>query len=255
MQRLPTPAADLEVDQERVERMRVKHFMKQMGGDGPMYYWSSQVLFGPPFNRLDFQHPLPFRAADDFLSSWRWLRYLAPDLLQFLFYFRWLFIGPKGSYSRLHIDPAGSAAWNATLEGTKRFVFFHPTVMNDLHFDLSSPQKGRHLYPDYLEGTSINGHQGLELIAGPGDVIYAPPSWPHFVQNLSATVSVTENFVWRRPESYLLLDEALASAEGSSMPLEEVQRIRSFRSLLNLTFKLDRMLVERSALLLSATWV
>lgn len=246
MQRLPTPAADLEVEGPRVERMQVNRFMKHMAGDGPMYYWSSQVLFEPPFNSLDFQHPPPFTAADDFLTTWRWLRYLAPDLLQFIFYFRWLFIGPKGSYSRLHIDPAGSAAWNATLEGTKRFVFFHPQVMNDLHSDLSAPQAGRHLYPDYLNGSSINGHPGLELIAGPGDVVYAPPRWPHFVQNLSATVSVTENFLWRRKESYGLLDEALASAEQSSMPTVELQRIRRFRQVLAVTFALDRMLAPRN---------
>ena len=41
---------------------------------------------------------------------------------------RWLLIGPRGSGSDVHQDPAGSAAWNVCVNGTKRWVFVHPSV-------------------------------------------------------------------------------------------------------------------------------
>lgn len=145
-----------------------------------MFYWSSQILHEPPFDQLlsNFNRPPPFRASDDFLTKWRGLRFMAPSLLQFIFYFRWLFMGPAGSYSRLHVDPAGSAAWNACLEGSKRFVFFEPSVMHDLHEDLSNPAACRHLFPEYVVDPKLIYHNGLEIVASAGDVVYAPPGGP-----------------------------------------------------------------------------
>ena len=216
-------------------------------------YWSSQILHEPPFDELlsDFTRPAPFRASDDFLTKWRGLRYLAPPLLQFVFYFRWLFIGPAGSYSRLHVDPAGSAAWNACLEGSKRFVFFEPSVMHDLHEDLSNPAAHKHLFPKYIADPNVIRHKGLEIIASAGDVVYAPPRWPHWVENLEASVSVTENFIRRHPDQYRYFDEALGSAEnvqfdasGSEMPTMERHRIKRFRYLAGLAFSIDQALAR-----------
>lgn len=166
---------------------------------------------------------------------------MAPPLLQFIFYFRWLFIGPAGSYSRLHVDPAGSAAWNACLGGSKRFVFFEPSVMHDLHEDLSSPASRRHLFPDYILNPEVIRHKRFEMIAHPDDVVYAPPRWPHFVENLEASVSVTENFVRRHPDQFQYFDEALGSAERiadveasvscPAIPAHEIGRLKRFRCL------------------------
>ena len=211
-----------------------------------LLYWSSQVLYEPPFDELlrDFQRPDFLQTNDDFLTRWRILRYLAPPLLRFIFYFRWLFVGPRGSYSRLHLDPVGSAAWNACLEGQKRFVFFEPAFLHDLHVDLSDPDCRRQLYPDYLKDVSVLRHPYHELILDAGDVVYAPPRWPHFVENLETSLSVTENFVRCHPDHFKYFDEALASAEQSSavLPDREKHGLKRFRNVVSRAASLDRML-------------
>jgi len=215
---LPTQQAPLVAGGSRVQTLSVKDYMDYLDGTpcpaaGPLLYWTSQLLDEPPFDSLlgEFSPPAPFLRSEDFLSRWRVLWPMAPPLLRFLFSFRWLFVGPKGSYSRLHLDPAGSAAWNACLQGRKRFVFFRPEHMNDLHIDLSKPQQRAHEFPEYIHDTSTLPHCAQELIVEAGDVIYAPPRWPHFVENLSNTVSLTENFVRCNSDQFHHFEEALAS--------------------------------------------
>ena len=220
-------------------------YMRKPLDTSHILYWSSQVLHQPPFDILlnDLARPRHFQASDDFLMRWRCLRHVSPSLLEFVFYFRWLFIGPAGSYSRLHVDPAGSAAWNACLEGSKRFVFFEPSVLHDLHEDLSNPAARKHIFPAYLDDASLLRHPYKELFVGAGDVVYAPPRWPHFVENLEASVSVTENFVRQDPAQFRFFDEALASADSAAvLPSAERRRLKRFRRLVGLIASLDNSL-------------
>ncbi|OLP83278.1 F-box protein [Symbiodinium microadriaticum] len=248
VQRLPTKASQLCRSAPRAETLPVKGFFDEMQAVSPdrLSYWSSQVLYEPPFDCLlnDFQRPDFLTKEDDFLTRWRGLRFLAPPLLQFIFYFRWLFIGPKGSYSRLHLDPVGSAAWNACLEGQKRFVFFEPELLHDLHVDLSNPDQLRHIYPEYLADASILRHPYQELVLDAGDVVYAPPRWPHFVENLETSVSVTENFVRCHPDQFACFDFALASSEDSSaeLPALEKRRLKRFRRIIRCAASFDGIL-------------
>ena len=231
----------------RTETMSVKNYLSgmQAASADSLLYWSSQVLYEPPFDNLlnDFRRPDFLSTADDFLTRWRSLRYLAPPLLQFIFYFRWLFIGPKNSYSRLHVDPVGSAAWNACLEGQKRFVFFAPELLHDLHADLSDPDHLRHVYPEYMKDVSVLRHPYTELILEAGDVVYAPPRWPHFVENLEASLSVTENFVRCHADQFSLFDQALASSEDSSalLPVREKRRLKRFRRIVTWAASFDKI--------------
>lgn len=259
VQRLPSQGKHFDACEPLAQKMIVRSFVDYMYYSNQdckdILYWSSQVLHEPPFDQFlsKFNRPDSFKASDDFLTKWRCLRYVAPPLLQFIFYFRWLFIGPAGSYSRLHVDPAGSAAWNACLEGSKRFVFFEPSVMHDLHEDLS-PASRRHLFPDYILNPEVIRHKRFEMIAHPDDVVYAPPRWPHFVENLEASVSVTENFVRRHPDQFQYFDEALGSAERiadvetsvscPAIPAHEIGRLKRFRCLVGLVFSIDHALCQ-----------
>jgi hypothetical protein len=41
--------------------------------------------------------------------------------------FTWLFLGPAGAETRLHVDVWETDAWLAQLQGRKRFVLYHPS--------------------------------------------------------------------------------------------------------------------------------
>lgn len=40
--------------------------------------------------------------------------------------FKWIFIGPAGAYTPLHVDVWHTDAWLCNLHGRKTFLLFHP---------------------------------------------------------------------------------------------------------------------------------
>lgn len=252
LSQLPRPHTPLAIGAVHTQQSTVRDYVRYLREaphptNEPLLYWGSQTLHNAPFDSLldGFEPPPPFGREEDFLSRWQPLRLLAPPLVRFIFSFRWLFIGPAGSYSRLHVDPVGSAAWNACLHGRKRFVFYPPEAMHDLHIDLSDRTAERHVCPAYLHDPEAVGRpqDAIELLVEAGDVVYAPPRWPHFVENLSEScVSLTENFVRAEEEEFQHFAEALASAEdpSSGLPPSERRKMGRFRTLVNLAAAWDR---------------
>ncbi|MCE3228482.1 MAG: hypothetical protein K0S32_3033 [Bacteroidetes bacterium] len=103
---------------------------------------------------------------------------------------RWLYIGPKGSGSQLHLDIVNSSAWNAVLSGRKKWHFFHPEQIPFLYgmeVDTFNPDLKKH--PLYSNATPIT------CIQEPGDIVFTPSGWPHQVVNLESCISLTENFI------------------------------------------------------------
>ncbi|MDR6221441.1 cupin-like domain-containing protein [Deinococcus soli (ex Cha et al. 2016)] len=78
---------------------------------------------------------------------------------------KWLIIGPRNSFSPMHLDTMDTSAWNGLIAGIKRWTFRDAA------------------------GVTYVGEQR------PGDVVFTPTGWWHGVENLSPTVCVTENFV------------------------------------------------------------
>lgn len=78
---------------------------------------------------------------------------------------KWLIIGPRGSFSPMHLDTLDTSAWNGLVVGTKRWTFRDSA------------------------GVTYVGEQH------PGDVVFTPSGWWHGVENLTPTVCITENFV------------------------------------------------------------
>jgi len=173
-----------------------------------LLYWAPQIIRGTSFEPLMLDYPeLPeFRREECLL--WTYGRAcLGP--LAFMSQFQWIFYGPAGVFTKTHVDPVGSAAWNATLSGRKRFVFLDPAteeaqrLTSDCH-----PFQASGVYPQFKENLVGQGHQ--EIIVEAGDIVYTPPLWPHYVENLAESVSVTENFLL--PVHYPAFDASLARA-------------------------------------------
>lgn len=151
---------------------------------------------------LDWQD-YPYYMRDD----WRLLHYhpeLKADYAKMPYFFDWfellpsfmrmpyprLFIGPKGAMTPLHVDVWRTHAWLSQLVGRKRWIFFPPEqepLLYGYSVRVERPDLERH--PRYREA------KPLETTIGPGDTIFAPSGWAHWVHSLDATISLSGNFM------------------------------------------------------------
>ncbi|TMW64162.1 hypothetical protein Poli38472_014279 [Pythium oligandrum] len=116
--------------------------------------------------------------------------------------FRWIVIGPERSGAPWHTDPARTSAWNALLQGHKRWAIYPPgcpppgikvgknAAGREHALNMTSLSWYLHVYP-----TLAPHERPYEIVQGPGDVIYVPSGWWHLVLNLDETIAVTQNFV------------------------------------------------------------
>lgn len=96
----------------------------------------------------------------------------------------WLFVGPTGSTSRLHVDTMCSSAWNVLVSGRKRWLLMSPAV--SARAGLLEPDVAEVLDPDQY---------AVEVDQVPGDCLVVPAGWAHSVANLTTTIALTGNFV------------------------------------------------------------
>ena len=115
--------------------------------------------------------------------------------------FTWAFLGGAGARTKLHVDVWHTDAWLTVLEGSKRFILFHPGqtkhvfdekthTFADLDADggLASIETR---FPDFAKATPV------VAVVEAGETIYIPRGWPHYAVALSAGVSLTVNFLSR----------------------------------------------------------
>jgi hypothetical protein len=116
-----------------------------------------------------------------------WFKFL-PSFMR-LIYPR-IFIGPKGAVTPLHDDIWGTHAWLAQLVGKKRWFLFPPDQKELLHDYKVCPEE-----PDLGRFPLYRKARPLEAVIGPGDIIFVPGGWPHYVVSLDPTISITHNFM------------------------------------------------------------
>lgn len=103
--------------------------------------------------------------------------------------FSWVFVGPRGTISPLHIDLFGTHAWLAQIAGRKRVTLFSPEdapFLYDGQFDPLNYDPER--FP-LLEKT-----KPMVTVLEPGEVIFIPAGWVHHVVSLEPSISLTFNF-------------------------------------------------------------
>ena len=180
-------------------QMRLRDFVDRLGvaqlGDDTPYLRTWNFLDDIPELRGDFSPGAHF--ADLFK--------VLPESMQPPF--EWLFVGPVGSHTRLHVDVWGTDAWLAQLQGRKRFTLFHPAHRRFLErddgpggapewVDLRAPDPER--FPDFSRAVPV------KAVLKPGEIIYLPRKWPHAVDGLTETVSLTVNFMCQASKAYVV---------------------------------------------------
>jgi hypothetical protein len=102
----------------------------------------------------------------------------------------WVLVGPEGAFSKLHYDALSTHAYLGQFHGTKRCVLFSPADTPYLYggaVDPSAPDLGR--FPLYEQATPY------ECVLQPGELVFLPANWWHYVVCLEPSITVSFNFI------------------------------------------------------------
>ncbi|XP_071943049.1 2-oxoglutarate and iron-dependent oxygenase JMJD4-like [Antedon mediterranea] len=129
--------------------------------------------------------------------------------------YRFVYMGPKNSWTPLHADVFRSFSWSANICGSKRWLIYPPgeeeflrDKYGNLPFDVtSSEMNDKTKFPKLSQLK-----QCIEVIQRAGEVIFIPSGWHHQVFNLDDTISINHNWfngcnvniVWEFLKSELL---------------------------------------------------
>ncbi|XP_072034844.1 2-oxoglutarate and iron-dependent oxygenase JMJD4-like [Amphiura filiformis] len=112
--------------------------------------------------------------------------------------YRFVYMGPKGSWTPFHADVFRSFSWSANICGRKKWLLFPPGEerhlkdhLGNLPYDVTSCElhDGKK-YPNYK-----NACQPFEVVQEAGEVIFVPSGWHHQVYNLEDTISINHNWL------------------------------------------------------------
>ncbi|CAB9519225.1 JmjC domain, hydroxylase [Seminavis robusta] len=119
-----------------------------------------------------------------------------------------LFMGKKGSNSKLHIDSGATAFFMYLISGRKRWIVYNRSERVHAYERIDDFTT----YPDVLATGKDpefdeflsdrfpllhRAEEAYEFIQEPGQLVYIPPSCPHAVENLDDTVGLAMNLVPR----------------------------------------------------------
>ncbi|TTB70975.1 JmjC domain-containing protein 4 [Bagarius yarrelli] len=115
--------------------------------------------------------------------------------------YRFVYMGPKGSWTPFHVDVFRSYSWSANICGRKKWLLYPPgqeeflrDCCGNLAYDVTSPdmQDRRH-FPRFGEAC-----RPLEVIQEAGEILFVPSGWHHQVYNLGELSSVQKEIdEWR----------------------------------------------------------
>lgn len=148
-----------------------------------------------------------------------------------------LFVGKKGSNSKLHVDSGAIGFTMYLFSGTKRWVIydeaerpflyerhFEPSFIPDvLAFNATQDGPKRQQVHDHFDATypllrRAHASKGAyEYIQKPGDFVYIPPNTPHAVENLEDSIGVSISLIPRAGIAHHLHDLLVDSREFASV--------------------------------------
>jgi Cupin-like domain len=116
--------------------------------------------------------------------------------------FRFMYLGPMGSWTPCHHDVYASYSWSANVCGFKLWIMFPPEVCSalrdqssdsDVVYDIrdATTKCDKSRFPRIVDTALANC---LLCIQAPGDVIFVPSGWYHQVHNLTDAMSINHNW-------------------------------------------------------------
>ena len=129
--------------------------------------------------------------------------------------YKFVYLGPKNSWTPFHSDVFGSFSWSANVAGFKKWIFVQKGLEPDNIYDISKILPLNNSQPGAQDTFDCKIHGKIryfEIIQGPGEVIFVPSGWYHQVLNLTDTLSINHNwfngtnikYVWFQLEHELI---------------------------------------------------
>jgi hypothetical protein len=173
-----------------------------------------------------------FVAAHAEYDAYEWPPYFQDDWLNGSMghAYKFVYLGPKGSCTRLHADVLMSYSWSTNVCGCKRW-YLVPPQYSYLLYDCFGESLACHLHLDNVESSGDTSmlfpglakvrKYAIEVVQQAGETIFVPSKWYHTVENLAPTLSINHNWLngtnihycWAKVQSEIL---ALQHSERSS---------------------------------------
>ncbi|XP_014259233.1 jmjC domain-containing protein 4 [Cimex lectularius] len=110
--------------------------------------------------------------------------------------YRFVYFGPKGSWTPIHMDVFSSFSWSVNLCGKKKWVFFPPDQDMFLRDKFGKlPYNILEDFKDTMKYPHSSNLIPIVFIQEVGDAIFVPSGWYHQVWNLDDTISINHNWV------------------------------------------------------------
>ncbi|CAL8079455.1 unnamed protein product [Calicophoron daubneyi] len=151
------------------------------GTDNRLLYLKDWHYFKTAKNKEYYRLPELF--SSDWLNEFWSLRKDVDDD------YRFVYLGPKGTWTPLHADVYHSYSWSANIVGIKRWWFFPPGEEKKLC------DKNGHV-PIEVRGLPLDKMDVRHFVIEqhPGQIVFVPSGWYHEVLNLTDCVSINHNW-------------------------------------------------------------
>lgn len=100
-----------------------------------------------------------------------------------------ILLGPENTVTRLHQDFASTHGSLTQIVGRKKVILFSPKYSAAIEYGSINPEA-----PQTKAGNELSKVEAYECVLEPGEMLFWPANWWHYVRSLDASISVSHNF-------------------------------------------------------------